>query len=30
VLTKVRRDMRLFQQEIFGPVVAVMPFDDEE
>ena len=30
VLTNVRRDMRLFQEEIFGPVVAVMPFDDED
>jgi phenylacetaldehyde dehydrogenase len=30
VLTSVRPDMRLFQEEIFGPVVAVMPFDDEE
>lgn len=25
VLTNVRREMRLFQEEIFGPVVAVMP-----
>ena len=30
VLTSVRPDMRLFREEIFGPVVAVMPFDDEE
>jgi aldehyde dehydrogenase (NAD+) len=30
VLTNVRPDMRLFQEEIFGPVAAVMPFDDEE
>jgi len=30
VLTNVRPDMRLFREEIFGPVVAVMPFDDEE
>ncbi|HUJ66488.1 MAG TPA: aldehyde dehydrogenase family protein [Acidimicrobiales bacterium] len=30
VLTNVRADMRLFREEIFGPVVAVMPFDDEE
>jgi len=30
VLTEVRPDMRLFREEIFGPVVAVMPFDDEE
>jgi phenylacetaldehyde dehydrogenase len=30
VLTGVRTDMRLYREEIFGPVVAVMPFDDEE
>ena len=30
VLTNVRPDMRLFREEIFGPVVAVMPFDDDE
>jgi aldehyde dehydrogenase (NAD+) len=30
VLTNVRSDMRLYREEIFGPVVAVMPFDDEE
>ncbi len=30
VLTNVRTDMRLFREEIFGPVVAVVPFDDEE
>lgn len=30
VLTNVRRDMGLFQEKIFGPVVTVMPFDDEE
>jgi len=30
VLRKVESDMRPFQEEIFGPVVAVMPFDDEE
>lgn len=29
VLTNVRPDMRLFREEIFGPVVAVVPFDDE-
>jgi aldehyde dehydrogenase (NAD+) len=30
VLTGVRPDMRLFREEIFGPVVAVVPFDDED
>jgi aldehyde dehydrogenase (NAD+) len=30
VLTQVRQDMRLVQEEIFGPVVAITPFDDEE
>jgi phenylacetaldehyde dehydrogenase len=30
VLTRVRPEMRLFREEIFGPVVAVLPFDDEE
>jgi acyl-CoA reductase-like NAD-dependent aldehyde dehydrogenase len=30
VLTNVNRDMRLYQQEIFGPVVTVLPFDDED
>jgi acyl-CoA reductase-like NAD-dependent aldehyde dehydrogenase len=30
VLTNVTRDMRLYQQEIFGPVVTVLPFDDED
>jgi aldehyde dehydrogenase (NAD+) len=30
VLTGVRNDMRLYREEIFGPVVAIMPFDDEE
>jgi phenylacetaldehyde dehydrogenase len=30
VLTQVRSDMRVVQEEIFGPVVAVTPFDDEE
>lgn len=29
VLTGVRPDMRLMREEIFGPVVAVVPFDDE-
>ncbi len=30
VLTGVREDMRLMKEEIFGPVVAIVPFDDEE
>ncbi len=30
VVTQVRPDMRLFREEIFGPVIAVVPFDDEE
>jgi len=30
VLTGTREDMRLMKEEIFGPVVAVIPFDDEE
>lgn len=30
VLTGTREDMRLMKEEIFGPVVAVVPFDDEE
>lgn len=30
VLTSVRQDMRLVQEEIFGPVVAISPFDNEE
>ncbi len=30
VLTKVDRGMRLYQQEIFGPVVTVLPFDDDD
>ncbi|WP_200844935.1 MULTISPECIES: aldehyde dehydrogenase [unclassified Novosphingobium] len=30
LLTGVREDMRLMKEEIFGPVVAVIPFDDEE
>ncbi|TIH36604.1 aldehyde dehydrogenase family protein [Subtercola vilae] len=28
VITNVRQDMRLMQEEIFGPVVTVTPFDD--
>src|ERR1700747_934126 len=30
VLTNVSSSSRLFQEEIFGPVVAVIPFDDED
>jgi aldehyde dehydrogenase (NAD+) len=30
VLTNVRPDLRLVREEIFGPVVAITPFDDEE
>jgi len=30
VLTNVASTSRLFQEEIFGPVVAVLPFDDED
>lgn len=30
VLTDVSPEMRLFQQEIFGPVVPVIPFDDDD
>ena len=30
VLTDVDPEMRLYQQEIFGPVVAVLPFDDDD
>jgi (Z)-2-((N-methylformamido)methylene)-5-hydroxybutyrolactone dehydrogenase len=29
VLTDVHNDMRVVREEIFGPVVAVMPFEDE-
>src|ERR1700756_1922023 len=30
VLTNVDPGMRLYQQEIFGPVVTILPFDDED
>jgi phenylacetaldehyde dehydrogenase len=30
VLTDVSTDERLYREEIFGPVVAVLPFDDED
>ncbi len=29
VLTNVRPDMRIAREEVFGPVLAVLPFDDE-
>jgi aldehyde dehydrogenase (NAD+) len=29
VLAEVRNDMRVCQEEIFGPVLAIIPFDDE-
>jgi len=30
VFADVTRDMTIFREEIFGPVLSVMPFDDEE
>jgi 5-carboxymethyl-2-hydroxymuconic-semialdehyde dehydrogenase len=30
VFADVRPEMRIFQEEIFGPVVCVTPFDDED
>ncbi|MBC2591705.1 MULTISPECIES: aldehyde dehydrogenase family protein [Rhodococcus] len=30
VFTDVRDDMRIAREEIFGPVVTIMPFDDED
>ncbi|WP_067461682.1 aldehyde dehydrogenase [Actinomadura macra] len=30
ILTGVRPDMPIAQEEVFGPVLAVLPFDDEE
>ena len=30
VFVDVRNDMRIAQEEVFGPVLAVIPFDDEE
>ncbi|HEX2542727.1 MAG TPA: aldehyde dehydrogenase [Caldimonas sp.] len=29
IFTNVRNDMRIAQEEVFGPVLAVIPFDDE-
>jgi aldehyde dehydrogenase (NAD+) len=30
IFTGVRNDMRIAQEEVFGPVLAVIPFEDEE
>ncbi|WP_083748827.1 aldehyde dehydrogenase [Pelomonas sp. KK5] len=30
IFVKVRNEMRIAQEEVFGPVLAVIPFDDEE
>lgn len=30
IFTGVRNDMRIAQEEVFGPVLAVIPFDDED
>jgi aldehyde dehydrogenase (NAD+) len=30
VFSEVRRDMRIAQQEIFGPVLSILPYDTEE
>ncbi len=30
IFTKVRNDMRIAQEEVFGPVLSVIPFEDEE
>ena len=30
ILTGVGPDMRVYREEVFGPVLAVMPFDDED
>ena len=30
IFTGVRNDMRIAQEEIFGPVLAVIPFEDED
>ena len=29
IFTGVRNDMRIAQEEVFGPVLAVIPFEDE-
>jgi aldehyde dehydrogenase (NAD+) len=30
IFTNVRNDMRIAQEEVFGPVLSVIPFDDEQ
>ena len=30
ILTDVRNQMRIAQEEVFGPVLSVIPFDDEQ
>ena len=30
IFTDVNRDMRIFREEIFGPVLCITPFDDED
>ena len=30
VLTAIRREMKVYREEVFGPVVTAMPFDEEE
>ncbi len=30
IFTQVRPDMRIAQEEVFGPVLAIIPFDDDE
>lgn len=30
IFTDVRNDMRIAQEEVFGPILAVIPFEDEE
>jgi aldehyde dehydrogenase (NAD+) len=30
IFSDVRNDMRIAQEEIFGPVLVIIPFDDEE
>src|SRR5207247_10901652 len=30
IFTGVRNEMRIAQEEVFGPVLSVIPFDDEE